>query len=111
VIEICSARSGLFDADVIRLKALFEQGYTPVIRVSFLGIRSVGYKLVEPQFNGGWDCVRTDKRPEECLTDQRPDRAEHYAAAPAAKFTLHGRKAVAPGELEQATEQILEQNT
>jgi len=68
IIEVGSVRSGLNDSDLIRLAEMLAQGQTPVLKVAYLPIRTVGIKLVEPKTS--MRELRTDKLAYECTTDQ-----------------------------------------
>lgn len=68
VIGIGNVRAGLTDADIRVLKQRRERGEWPVLTVRYLGVRTVGIQLVEPQTSLSW--MRSDKLPTECTPDQ-----------------------------------------
>jgi ATP-dependent DNA ligase/predicted DNA-binding WGR domain protein len=68
IIEVGNVRSGLVDADLLRLGEMLAQGERPVLKVAYLPVRTVGIKLVEPKTSIAE--LRTDKLASECTTDQ-----------------------------------------
>jgi len=78
LIDIGSVRSGLTENDLQTLSELLERQPQPVIRVSYLPIRTVGTKLAEPTTS--LRDLRTDKVAAECTTDQLPRNAEAFDA-------------------------------
>lgn len=64
--DIGGLRSGLSYDRLEALEQLISAGKTPVLRVEFLGKRTVGIKLSQPR------CleIRDDKLPYQCLSDQ-----------------------------------------
>lgn len=71
IIGIGNVRAGLTDTDIRELKQRHARGEWTVLMVRYLGARTVGIKLVEPQTNLAW--VRSDKLPTECTPDQFGD--------------------------------------
>jgi len=68
IIEVGNVRSGLNDNDLCRLAEMLAQGEIPVLKVSYLPVRTVGIKLVEPKTSIRE--LRTDKLAHECTTEQ-----------------------------------------
>jgi len=82
IIEVGNVRSGLVDSDLVRLAEMLALGQTPVLKVAYLPIRTVGIKLVEPKTS--MRELRTDKLAHECTTDQLgPAKTAMVAAASA----------------------------
>lgn len=79
IIEVGNVRSGLVDADINRLAQMLANGERPVLCVEYLPVRTVGIRLVEPRTD--ISCLRSDKLPTECTTDQfGPAKAALFAA-------------------------------
>ncbi|HLY25691.1 MAG TPA: WGR domain-containing protein [Aggregatilineales bacterium] len=79
LIDTGSVRSGLRDKDIEMLAKLIEAGQFPVLKVTYLPIRTTGVKLVEPRTS--IKELRTDKTAAECTTDQLgEDKAAMIAA-------------------------------
>jgi predicted DNA-binding WGR domain protein len=90
LLEIGTVRSGLTDGDVRAVAAALARGEQPVLVVTFLPVRTVGFRPVEPKAR-----LRTegDKAAGECTTQQLlailgADRAPLIAAAPAARIVV-----------------------
>lgn len=71
VIEVCRVRSGLTDADIRQIETRLKDGEWLVFRVSYLPIRTVGIRLVEPKTS--MRELRSDKGARDCTTDQLGD--------------------------------------
>jgi len=82
ILNIGSVRSGLLDTDIMSLTEAIQRGERPVLRVQYLGARTVGIALVEPKTN--MEMRRNDKTWAECTTAQyAANKGEIIAAAPA----------------------------
>lgn len=68
IVEVGHVRSGLNDQDVRAIQSLLDQGQYPVFRVSYLPASTTGLSLVQPKTS--MECLRDDKRPQECTTEQ-----------------------------------------
>ena len=81
ILHVGSVRSGLLDQDIVRLTEAIQRGERPVLRVEFLGARTVGIALVEPKTS--IQMLRNDKTWAECTTAQYgANKREIIAAAP-----------------------------
>jgi ATP-dependent DNA ligase len=76
IIGIGKVRAGLTDADIVTLKECRARGAWPVLTVRYLGARTVGINLVEPQTSLTW--LRSDKLPTECTSNQFGDEKATY---------------------------------
>jgi ATP-dependent DNA ligase len=68
ILHIGNVRSGLTDAGIMSLTEAIQQGERPVLRVQYLGARTVGITLVEPKTSIAMR--RNDKTWAECTTEQ-----------------------------------------
>jgi ATP-dependent DNA ligase len=85
MIDVGSVRSGLRDADIEGLAQMLREGKYPVLKVTYLPIRTVGIKLVEPRTSIRE--LRGDKLANECFADQLgPDKAALIAAESGTPF-------------------------
>jgi len=81
ILHVGSVRSGLLDADIMSLTEAIQRGERPVLRVQYLGARTVGIALVEPKTSISMQ--RNDKTWAECTTAQYgANKREIIAAAP-----------------------------
>ena len=81
ILHVGSVRSGLLDADIANLTEAIQRGERPVLRVQYLGARTVGIALVEPKTN--MEMRRNDKTWAECTTAQyAANKREIIASAP-----------------------------
>lgn len=80
ILEIANVRSGFTDADIRAVRSILEQGERPVFTVTYLPIRTIDIKLVEPR--SGMAFLRSDKDASECTTDQfGPEKTKFIAKA------------------------------
>ncbi len=82
IVSVGNVRSGLRDCDITRLGEMLARGERPVLKVTYLPIRTVGIQLVEPRTSISE--LRTDKPWHECLASQfGAGKAEMIAQATA----------------------------